>query len=221
MLKATYSIDKDILNYLNVFGGFKYLKHGRNIALMKLTEGFPQEFLRKFSRDLKREEAIEIVRGYLRYQHPFLFEYIARVIRHLQILLDSHEGEIVNKLETLYGTKFPFANIDMYITTLKICPHNYGEKWFMVSIYGDKDNHLKTTLHELNHFMFYYYFGNLEKKLGTVKFESLKEALTVLTNPEEEGYPAERKLRGWLKEQEGTLTEIIKKGEWKKIIDTG
>src|SRR3989304_940746 len=66
------------------------------------------------------------------------------------------------------------------------------------------------AIDELNHFMFYYYFGKLRGELGHEKFESLKEALTVFTNPDEEGYPAQRRLRAWLARQKGTLLEKIR-----------
>ena len=38
------------------------------------------------------------------------------------------------------------------------------------------------------------------EKLGEEKFEDLKEALTVLTNPEEKGYPAHQKLRQFIRQ---------------------
>lgn len=74
---------------------------------------------------------------------------------------------------------------------------------------------LQILTHELNHFMFYYYFGALKERLGKERFESIKEALTVFTNPEEKGYPAQQKLRAWLTEQKETIPKIIKNNKWR------
>ena len=67
--------------------------------------------------------------------------------------------------------------------------------------------------------MFYYYFfGKLRRKLGKEKFESLKEALTVLTNPEEQGYPAQGDLRSWLAKQKRSVPKIIESEGWKNYL---
>lgn len=59
---------------------------------------------------------------------------------------------------------------------------------------------------------------DIEKDVGKYKFAALKESLTIFTNPEENGYPAHQKLRSWLKDQHGTIGEIIASGEWEKYL---
>ncbi len=218
MFKVNYSRDKDIKNYLNTLWKFKYLKHGRKNISNDIAKQFPQDFLYSLKKIKNKKEAIKFLSTFLQFQHPFLFEYLNRVVKNLQIFLDEKEKEIIRKLENIYCKKFPFNRINIYLTTLKICPYDFKDKWFMVSIYGDRNNHLATTLHELNHFMFYYYFSHLQEEIGKEKFESLKEALTVFTNPEEKGYPAQQKLRAWLKSQKETIPEIIKKEDWRKLV---
>ncbi len=72
---------------------------------------------------------------------------------------------------------------------------------------------LQIITHELNHFMFYYYFGELKNELGKEKFESLKEALTIFTNPEEKGYPNQKRIRNQLAKQKvKSIPKIVQSG---------
>ncbi len=214
VFKVNYSLEKDALNYLSSLWKLRYLKHGRRFLSENLSNGFPNEFIRGLKAIDDKPTARKYVSDYLRVQHPFFREYINRVQKRSQNTLNEEASEIALSLEKVYGLRFPFNQIGVYITTLKICPYDYPERWFMISVYGDPKSHLNTALHELNHFMFYYYFGKLRGELGHEKFESLKEALTVFTNPDEEGYPAQRRLRAWLARQKGTISEIIREGKW-------
>lgn len=49
-------------------------------------------------------------------------------------------------------------------------------------------------------------------------YKQIKKVLSVFTNPEENGYPAQQKLREWLKKQKGTIPEIIQAGGWEKYL---
>lgn len=218
MFNVNYSLKRDVDNYLNSVWKFRYLKHGREGISGDLVKQFPQDFIEGLKKIKRKHEASKFVRTFLQSQHPFLAEYIRRVGKHLQVALDEERPKIVRKLEDVYNKKFPFNKIDVFITTLKICPYDFRKRWFMVSVYGNPKNHVNTALHELNHFMFYHYFGCLKEKLGKEKFESLKEALTVFTNPEEKGYPAQEKLRAWLVAQKGSISEIVANGEWKTLL---
>jgi hypothetical protein len=78
---------------------------------------------------------------------------------------------------------------------------------------GRDDNIARIILvakHELNHFMFFYYYPQLKEKLGEEKFEILKEALVIFTNPEGNDKPAVKKLENYFKTLSGKpATEII------------
>lgn len=101
---------------------------------------------------------------------------------------------------------------------MPICPYNFEKKWIIVFAGASIEKQLQILTHELNHFMFYHYFGELKKEIGEEELESLKEVLTVLTNPEEKGYPDQQELRIWLLWQNKTIPEIIEDGGWRKYL---
>lgn len=213
-----YSIKKDIDNYLCAVWDFRYLRHGRKNIQKKLLKFFPRSFKNALQKSTTKKEASLLIRDYLNFISLKFAPPLEIAIKYLQEVLNNEKDNIIHMLERLYTKPFPFKKIVVFITTLTICPYNYQEKWFMVSKYGSKSGHLKIVKHELNHFMFYYYFGYLKKELGFEKFESLKEALTVFTNPEEKGYPAQQKLRAWLAKQNESIQEIIKSNNWKNYL---
>ena len=53
--------------------------------------------------------------------------------------------------------------------------------------------------HELNHFMFYFYYESLRNKLDHEKYELLKESLTLFSNPNQIGKPNEDSIREFFK----------------------
>ena len=131
---------------------------------------------------------------------------------------EKYGSEMEGKLKMIYKNKVSFKSILVYLTSSPICPYNFKEKWILVFAEANTRQQLQILLYELNHFMFYYYFGDLRKELEKEKFESLKEALTIFTNPEEKGYPNQRKLRKWLIEQEKSIPDIIKSDGWRKYL---
>ncbi|MBM4401733.1 MAG: hypothetical protein FJ044_00615 [Candidatus Cloacimonetes bacterium] len=103
------------------------------------------------------------------------------IVRGAEQLLNENAVKIIEKLEKTYNKPFPFNEVAVYITTANIHPYNYEEKWFMSGRNQSEQGHLRTAMHELNHFMFYYYYPHLKDKLGNEKFEILKEALAIYT----------------------------------------
>lgn len=74
------------------------------------------------------------------------------------------------------------------------------------------EGHLNTTKHELNHFMFYYYYQEKLRKqsLSEEKIEKLKEALAILTNPEGNNKPDVKELEVFIQLQKNkTINQII------------
>ncbi len=137
------------------------------------------------------------------------------VSRKLELAWKNEGSRIEDQLQKLYERKVPFKLIKIYLSSLPICPYNFEKRWIMVFGETTIKRQLQILTHELNHFMFYYYFGALKERLGKERFESIKEALTVFTNPEEKGYPAQQKLRAWLTEQKETIPKIIKNNKWR------
>lgn len=111
--------------------------------------------------------------------------------------------------------RIPFKTIKVHLSSLSICPYSYRKRWIIVFAEAKVERQIQILIRELNHFMFYFYFGRLEDELGKEKFESLKGVLTVLTNPEEKGYPDQKGLRLWLTKQKKTIPKIIESGCWK------
>lgn len=217
-LKITYSLEKEIDNYINSLYSFRWHKHGRNDIQEKLLSPFPEDFKKNLKNAKSEKEARAVVREFRSQNLQKTRESYKKIATVLEKAWEREGEKIINKLEKVYGKKFPFSSLTIYLSSIPICPYNYKEKWIMMFANTSSENQLRIILHELNHFMFYYYFANLRRELGEEKFESLKEALTVLTNPEEKGYPSQKELRKWLKSQKGTISEILERKEWKKLL---
>ena len=89
----------------------------------------------------------------------------------------------------------------------------------MLNRKSDSSQIINTAKHELNHFMFYYYYSYLKDKLKEEKFERLKEALAIFTNPEGNDKPEVKELEQYLKPLSGkSMEEIIEKATNSKYI---
>jgi hypothetical protein len=207
-----YSQEKDINNYIHSVWHFSYQKYGREGMEEKLLKYFPEEFKAQIRKAKTKEEATQIIKNYLdnlpqsfKDQTPVLAVGIEKV-------LNDHKLEIVDLLESVYQNKFPFNTITVFLTTLGICPYDYEEKWFMSRRSNSIEGHLNTTKHELNHFMFYFYY--LEKLikdgLSNEKIEILKEAFAIFTNPEGNNKPDVKELEVFIQsQQDRTINQII------------
>ncbi len=114
------------------------------------------------------------------------------------------------RAEKIFGVSIP-DTIMAYLTITGRYPYNIKEKYFYVST--TPVNIRGTVMHELWHFYTWNKFGETElARLGSQKYNDLKEALTVLLNCEcadtmpsiDSGYPQHQDLRKliadtWLK----------------------
>lgn len=99
------------------------------------------------------------------------------------------------------------------MTSNVVCPYNPDEQYFYVR-WTTYDIQLRTANHELNHFMFHYYYGDLEKEMGDEKWNILKESMTLFTEPNNPGYPAEEELRKmYMSKRWSNVDEIIVAGK--------
>lgn len=208
-------MDQDIWNYLNSVYKFVWYKHGRDNIQDKIILALPEKFKTSLKNAKNEKEAKKIIKNFL------LQGLEGRKIKYLKVAKDLKKAwkekgpTIENKLQKIYGKEFPFKTVKVFLSSLPICPYNFKKRWIMIFAGASTEKQIKILTHELNHFMFYYYFDGLKKELDEEKFESLKEALTVFTNPEEKGYPNQKRLRAWLATQNKSITEIIESGEWK------
>lgn len=217
--KVYYSIEKDIWNHLNANWKFGYPMYGRKGIQEKLLKPFPKEYKDNLAKAKTKEEAVKVIKNFLD-SLPNTFKNVTPIIvRGVEQLLNEEADKIVEKLEKAYNKPLPFDGITVYITTANIHPYDYEERWFMSGRNQSEQGHLRTAIHELNHFMFYYYYPHLKDKLGNEKYEIIKEALAIFTNPEGTDKPTVEKLEQYLKRYlDKTIDEVIEKGEWERYF---
>ena len=125
------------------------------------------------------------------------------------------EGEFFSRIDKILKFKYKRA-INVYVTTIGICPYNPRESSFMISSLYNLQKAVATCGHEIMHLYFHeFYWTSVEKEIGEEKTAHLKEALTVLLNLEfkdlwlinDEGYSEHKELREFIS------------GEWKKEKD--
>lgn len=217
-VKVAYSLDLDAWNYLRSVFEFTWLKHGRNNLQGKLFQSLPQDFQKALKETKNKNQARIVIKSFLSRNLKGRRIKYREIGKKLTYVWEKEGREIENKLQNLYEREIPFKVVKIYLSSLPICPYNYEKRWIMVFAEVPSERQLQIITHELNHFMFYYYFGELRGDLGKEKFESLKEALTVFTNPEEKGYPAQQKLRQWLAKQKKSIPEIIRTRAWRRYL---
>ena len=218
LINISFSLQYEIDNYLNSLWKFKWEKHGRQNYQEKLLKPFPVWFKNKLKQAKTKSEAGKVIGGFIQENILTKAKKYKDLSANLEKTWKLKQIETLSKLESVYGNPVPFNKLTVYLTSIPICPYSFKEGWIMVFANAPIDEQISTIRHELNHFMFYYYFPQMKKSLGINKYESLKEALTVFTNPEEVGYPAQRKLRTWLKSQKGTVGEILKNQEFLNLL---
>jgi len=181
-----YSLNLDLQNYLS---------HVWRYNPDNLYGNDPKRFLNKFPLDFQqllstadtREKATEIIKNYWAKTRSINFnEMTQKAIFWTQKILDDEKLNIIKKLETIYQQSFLFDQINVYLTTLPICPFDYFHKWFMLQRNHGVPHLISTSIHELNHFMFFYYYqDNLIKQgIDQSKINIVREALAILSNPE-------------------------------------
>lgn len=213
-ISVSYSLQKEVLLYLNTVYKFRLLSYGRK----KDNTQFPPGFTNALKSAKNSQEATKIITSYLKSRYHNNRKIFDVVVEELEKYLNKNIDQMVSILENNYQREVPFKKIHVFLGTGMNNPYNYKGRWMMVGMYHSLEYQFKIILHELNHFMFYFYYSHLQAELGMERFESLKESLTVFTDPEEQGYPDHQQLRQWLKKQKGTIPEIIEKGEWKKYL---
>ncbi len=183
-----------------------------------MLSNFPLDFQKDLKVAKNKSEAKKVIEKFIAENFGSRTDIHKRIINDLRQGWKENSAGLIKKLEKVYGKPFPFEEITVYLVSNKICPYNYGQKWIMVYAKASVSDKLGILLHELNHFMFYYYISGDDLELNKKHYEALKEAVTVFTNPNEMGYPDHQKLRAWLKRQKGTIPEILKNERWRELL---
>jgi len=211
-LDIKYSIEKDIRTYIDFVYNFKSFKHGNENIQKKLLSKLDPELQEILITAKEEETAYKGVFDYLTKSYNGNPQLIEDSIAKLRVTWEKVGANIICSLEFLYKKPFPFEKVTVYLTTNYIFPYNYEQKYFYAN-YKYISSQLSTTTHELNHFMFYYYYPSLKDKLSNEKYELLKESLTFFSNPDREGKPNELPLRELFKSKLWTnLDEAISAG---------
>lgn len=211
LFKVEYSIDKDLDNYLKTIWRCQRREDGRENYREKLLSNFPSEFKEAINKAATEEEARKVILDYFNSKSKWFNNNTEMIAKGMEYILNQNTDEIISPLEKVFARKFPYDDIVVYITTLGTCPYNEKEKWlwFMINRSSGIDNCLRTAKHELNHFMFHYYFQEIEKKIGEDDFYLLKEAMVYLTGSEDNYRPAVEPLGKYLKTISGKPIEEI------------
>jgi hypothetical protein len=214
-----YSKERDVWNHLNTIWKFSFHKHGRKKIKNIIRKNYPANYLNDLWKAETEKGAKKIIDKYLNYLHEHVQNPTSLIVKETEKLLNENKGKIISRLETVYEEKFPFKIITVYIHTGLFSPYNYKERWFMTRRSGNEDKHVKIALHELNHFMFYYYYPQLKEKLGDEKYETLKEALAIYTNPEGNDKPNVQKLEDYFKKNlNKSIKVILQEKDWEKYL---
>jgi len=209
---VSYSLEKDLQNYLQAGWQFTYSKQGREDIQERLLKRFPESFRDSLQQAPDEAAAKKVVEEWLASQDDEYRRLTELTVEMVQQVLDREKANIVQTLESVYNENFPFDKVSVYVTTLPINPYNFEERWFMIGRVASVPEMVRIAKHELNHFMFYYYFLEKLAKRGMSKEkrEELKEALAILTNPEGTDKPAVKELENFIKPLAGKpVREII------------
>jgi len=182
-----YCLQKDINNYLNSVWRFTYQKWGRIGIQQRFLKYYPIEFQQELKKAKTKVQAQEVIKNFLTSKSDAFHNMTKIRVEEITDLLNKNSKKIIFRLEKIYKQPFPFEKIIVYLTTAPIFPYNYEKRWFMTGRNCLDEKHLAIATHELNHFMFYYYYKNLD--LVKEKSEILKEALAILSNVEENNKP--------------------------------
>lgn len=149
------------------------------------------------------EGASEFIDIYLKQNGLILSEIVGRCNTESKKILEHFK----RRSEEIFGIKIP-EGTKAYLTVNNRCPYDIEENMFYATISENTSSTLSISLHELWHFYTWYRFGEREQESGTFdrkKYGDMKEALTVLLNPEcldllpegeiDKGYPQHRELR--------------------------
>ncbi len=180
---VSYSYSQDLNNYVRQLRNKFKFQFGMDVFEMS-KKYFPEDFLSKVIDAPSDTHAESIVLDYWKQTRNDKFnDNIVKQANEYNLYLYENQSKIIEKLEDLYKNKYPFEKVNIFLTTFYRCPYNYPY-WFMS--YSDCSNEklIEVCIHELNHFMFYYYWKNKFQKKGISErqFENLKESLAVLTS---------------------------------------
>lgn len=206
-MKVTFKYDlkKDIWCILN---------YGRSSQNSNTQTKVYEEIVALYGAAFTEDQVTEFLKNYYIQNHIILEEHVASYQKEWEGISQTFKS----RAEAIFGSSLS-GEITVYLTANNRCPYNLNEKFFFVSVptYSMR----KTVMHELWHFYTWEIFGREEEaRLGRLKYNDIKESLTVLLNLEFEsllegkmdnGYPQHKELRD-------KILELYKSGKSVKEI---
>ncbi len=180
---VSYSYSRDLDNYIRQLRNKMKYQFGMNVLEMS-KRYFPEEFLLKVINAPTDTHAESIVLDFWDKTRDKNFnDEIYQKTEEFNLFLYQHQSEITSVLEKTFNEKFPFTSkINIFLTTFYRCPYSYPN-WFMSFSDSTNEKLKDVVIHEMNHFMFYFYWKDkLSNKITEEQFENLKESLAVLTS---------------------------------------
>jgi hypothetical protein len=193
-LIVKYSVEKDTETYVDFVYQYKAFRHGnedRQKNLLKSLDNELQEIIKTADNE---DNAYKAIKECLQKRYDSDTTLMNNHIKMLVERWNNIGANIIYFLEFLYHKPFPFDEITVYLTTNNICPYSYEKRYFFTN-YKFVTEQIDTAKHELNHFMFYYYYNNLKEKMSEEKYDLLKESLALFSNPNQLGKPNETPIR--------------------------
>jgi len=217
---AIASPQQNITNLKKVFDLTKKDSYGYKNLVDKVNKSFDLLKLSVNLDDINYDELLKV------FESKELFGKLSTASDALNIALQSDEtGDINSALEQVYGS-FPDWDIKIYPNLISISTYSTSNKSIMVYHDQPLENQIKTVIHETNHLIFH---DRFEKKvileLGKQAFSDIKESFTILTNPEESGYPAHIKLRQYINDsytKNKNINQIVDQlisGKYQELVD--
>lgn len=161
-----------------------------------------KELIASVGENPTQEQASEFIDEYLKEKGIIITEAVEQYSVESKELLDTFK----KRAEEIFGVQIP-EGTKAYLTVNNRCPYDIETNMFYATI-STSSSVINISMHELWHFYTWYKFGEKEKELGELgskRYGDIKEALTVLLNPEcanllpegeiDKGYPQHRDLR--------------------------
>lgn len=218
-LTPQYLPEKDAWNYLSHLTITPEEFYGRKNVYQDVLDQAPEKirelFLPTVNIPLSEKERSEKVVEILKQEYEKERELSEMKAQKLLNLWEKTTAQTAAYLSYIFQKPFPFTERTLigYFTSLWICPYDYQEFSIFISMKAAPREQIRGIIHELNHFMFYYYYPDLHNDLKPGNYELLKESLTFFTNPEQPGYPGEKPLRNlYASKRWESLDRAIKEG---------
>lgn len=226
-----YDIDRDLDNWEKTMITWRRDDHGAGDIRGRILEKLPEDLREYIISEKSYDDKVTFVRKMLQKWEEERKECYDEKISYLEKGWGEIKEIVIPKLEKLFEKPFNFEKVTINPTTLPVSPYNMAKSYLMCALHQEKQQQLKTIIHELFHFMTHRHYDEYikSKTKDTRHYSAVKEALTVYINsdfkelnlPEDKGYPNEHEVREELLKLDRskmTFIDILDKLiEWTRI----